>query len=354
MENEVPKAPTSTTPSTLVSPWVTYLTEKKKVSAGQFLRDMEEGVIAVRDETTGKTKKKKTRSIIRPDERVRDQFVNAFADAPDGVERLLLLLQASASMSDTMRRIVMELTEAGIKRLGKISLPEPLDATAFNQAVSSWLTGMRKKPLKSADLKVLLLHIQFGWSRQLLDHDTAFRLVASAVTKPSKAPPTHAGAARPTPTLLDVLLAATTTGSVLPSLLGYFDASNAAVNELNAQIQSQAAQIARLTTESAKLRDTTADLHTENVTLKEQRDVAAMTIAQLERQAVNTRASYQHKLDDLRGRIRGTLQGQVTRWLQTSLDAARATPPRTEVVEERLEEALKLIEKELQWLQPSA
>ncbi len=66
------------------------------------------------------------------------------------------------------------------------------------------------------------------------------------------------------------------------------------------------------------------------------------------------RASYQHKLDDVRGHIRGTLQGQLTRWLETSLDASRASPPRTEVIEERLEEALKLIEKELQWLQPSA
>ncbi len=353
MESESTKTPTATTPSTPVSPCVTYLTGKK-VLAGHFLREMEEGVISTLDQTTGKAKKKKTHRVIRPDDRARDQFADALVAAPDRVERLLLLLQASASTSDTMRRIVMELTEAGNKRLGIISLPEGLDATAFSQAVSSWLTGIRKKPLKPADLNVLLLLIHFGWYQQLLDHDTAFRLVASAVSKTTKAPATNTQAANSAPTLLDVLLVAPTAGPVLPALVAYFDASKAVVDELNARLQSEGAQIDRLTADNANLNATTAELRAENGTLKEQKAVAEVTIAQLEKQAVNTRASYQHKLDDVRGRIRGSLQGQVTRWLQTSLDAVRASPPRTEVVEERLEEALKLIERELQWLQPSA
>ena len=90
------------------------------------------------------------------------------------------------------------------------------------------------------------------------------------------------------------------------------------------------------------------------LSLKEEKTAAENKVTELEKQIVELRDGYQHKLDDLRGRIRGMLQGQLTRWLQTALDASRSDPPWTQAIQERLEDALRLIEKEIQWLQPSA
>jgi chromosome segregation ATPase len=125
------------------------------------------------------------------------------------------------------------------------------------------------------------------------------------------------------------------------------------MEEINAQIESQAADIARLTAECASLNITIAGLCAEIATLKEQKAAAGTKVAELEGQVVEIRNGYQHKLDELRGRIRGILQGQLTRWLQTALDASHADPPWTQAIQERLEDALRLIEREMKWLQPS-
>jgi len=68
----------------------------------------------------------------------------------------------------------------------------------------------------------------------------------------------------------------------------------------------------------------------------------------LKKEIVEIQDGFQHKLNDLRGRVRGLLQGQLTRLLQTALDASRSEPPWTKAIQERLEDALKLIDKEIQ------
>ncbi len=348
MKRETIKPLTVPTSSTPVSPWVTFLTGKK-VPADRFLRDMEHGAITVSDQVTGKSKKTKTGRVIRPDESARNQFAEALTIGPEQVKRLLSMLQASSFASDTICRIVTDLTEVGIKRLGVVTLPDSLDAVAFEQSVSSWIEGFPRRPLKANDFNLLLLLIHFGWYRQLLDHDTALRLLDSAVRNP-----TLSKAARMAPTPLEVLLATPPTGPQFESLLAYFEGSKTVVDGLNAQIQSEKEQITRLSAINTQLKADINDLHHENAELQELKDAAERTKVQLEKQVVSIRADYQYKLDEQRGRIRGALQGQVTRWLQTSLDAVRASPPRTEAAEILLEEALNLIEKEMQWLRPSA
>lgn len=78
------------------------------------------------------------------------------------------------------------------------------------------------------------------------------------------------------------------------------------------------------------------------------RKSSSLEIEKLKKEIVEIQASYQYKLDDLRGRVRGLLRGQLTRFLQTALDASRSEPPRTSVIQERLEDSLKLIDKEIQ------
>lgn len=352
METEPIKPPTAMPPPTpaepaanqalpeaATSPWEAYLTGKK-APATRFLAKM--------DAARAKG------GLSLPDDATRNRFAEALAAKPDRVARLVALLQACPPYSDTVRRIVVEFAEAGIKRLGTVTFPEPLDATAFRATVSNWLAGLRKKPLKPAELNLLFLFLQIGWQRQILDHDTAFHLVASAVAKPAKAQPKKAAATKPAPTPLEVLLAATPGALVLSTLLAHAEAAKVEADKLNTQIQAQAVEIVRLTANCAVLNGTISELRADIATLEDKKAAAENKVTELEKQVVDIRDGYQHKLDELRGRIRGVLQGQLTRWLQTALDASRSDPPWTEAIQERLEDALRLIERETQWLQPSA
>ena len=151
-----------------------------------------------------------------------------------------------------------------------------------------------------------------------------------------------------------MLLAAAPTAPVLSAWLAYDKVHTAVTDKLNAQMQSQAVEIVRLTAECASLNATITGLRTDIATLQEGKATAESRIAELEKQIVNIRDGYRHQIYEMRERMRGVLQGQLTRWLQTALDASRANPPKAAVIEERVEDALKLIEKEIQWLQPSA
>ena len=324
---------------TALSPWEQFLTGKK-VPASRFLAKVE----------AARTKG----GISLPDEETKIRFAEAIKAKPARIARLVGLLQACATCSDTERQIVLEFAHSAIKRLGVVTFPEPLDATSFNAVVSSWLAGIRKKPIRPSELNLHFLFLQFGWHRQLLDETTAFTLVASAVSKPSRKPTKLAEATKPPQTAAEVLLAAMPTIPVLSSLLAHAEVLKAAVEERNGRIQSQAEEIARSATECAALNAAVSGLQSEIAILRHEKGAAETNIMDLEKRIVDLCDGYQHKLDDLRGRIRGVLQGQITRWLQTALDASRSDPPWTQAIQERLEDALKLIEKEIQCLQPSA
>lgn len=331
------------------SPWVNYLTGKK-VSADSFLQDMQDGVVTTTDEA-GKQTKQKTDRINVPDDTAKGQFGEALSIKPELVERLLLLVQSAPAYSIVIQRIVMDLAEHGVQRAGALTLPEPPTTETYPERVSAWLSAIAERPLKPTPLSILLLLLHIGRYRHVLD--TALKLVASALSQAPKPRQGQNAERRPGPTLLDVLLALPLQQTLLADVTAYAVASQADQAKLQTKVEAQATQISNIVADNEALTAAVADLRAKYALIQEQLAAAERTVGDLEKQNLGTRASYQHKLDDVRGRIRGLLQGQITRWLETSLDAARATPPRVGVVEERLEEALKLIEKEIQWLQPS-
>ncbi|MFP4438379.1 MAG: hypothetical protein ACLFVO_14135 [Chloroflexaceae bacterium] len=314
---------------------------------------MKEGVIIVTDKKTGKPKKQKTNKVIIPDAATKNRFAEELATKPNRIDRFVLLLQASVTYDDTIRRIVGDIAEIAIKKLNVIAFPETLDTVNFSGAVESWLTNIRTRPLKSADLNTLFLLIHFGWQRQLLHHDTILNLIASAISNHSKIQTSQTQTVVSGPTPVEILLTVEPSVPILATLLAHFNDSQAKIDQLNAQNQSQAERIERLTSKRDSLNASITHLENEITTIQEEKATADNRIAELEEEIVRIHNGYQHKLFQLQGRIRGTLQGQLTRWLETALDASRAEPPRSKVIQERLEDTLKLIEKEIQWLQPS-
>jgi cell division protein FtsB len=247
--------------------------------------------------------------------------------------------------------MVVDLAYCGLKRLIVVTLPDSPKAGGFGTAISTWITSVPDRPLSTETFQILLVALHIGWYHKCLDDDEALRLIVSAFSK-SERRQAVAPAVRPELMLLDVLLAAPTSKATLSHQTMYFRQLKAKADKANATIQAQREQIERLSTDKATLRATIDRMREEYVAMEERYVSATDAIAELERKNVTIRASYQHKLDDTKGRISGMFEGQLARWLQTSLEAVHMTPPRVEVIEERLEDSLALIEKEIQWLRP--
>ena len=317
-----------------LSPWEEYLTGKR-IRVAIFLKKIELGVTPL-DQTT------------------KNSLAEALVAKPERIGRLIQLLQASTTTSITIRRIIEEVAETTVKHLNILPPMEQFDATSFSQAASAWAARIAQKPIKPDDLMKLFLLLHFGWQRQLLDQDTGFALVASAVRKPLKATSGQASVKEFTSTPLEILLTVEPTIPVISRLIAYFDASKVSLEKQNTQITSQSDQIKHLTAEISGLDSRVAGLETEIATVLSQQATAEATITELEKQALDIRAGYQHQIYEMRERTRGILANKLRYWLQTALDASQIDPPSMNAIEERLEDALQLIEKEIQWLQPSA
>jgi FtsZ-binding cell division protein ZapB len=322
-------------PSPSVSFWEEYLIGKK-IPARRFLANIE------------------ARGITVPDESAKRRFAESVVAKADRVARLSDLLQACAENGETVRRTVVDLAEVSIRHLGLILPSGPPDELSFREAVSSWLGNIKKRPVKPANLKFLHLLLQFGFHRKLINERVAMNLIASAIRSQPKSGGKKMRHTESETTPLTVLLASKPEIAVLSALLAYREASKDAIDQMTARIQSQIETIARFEAEQASLSDMNTSLNREIEQLRTQKAAVEDKALELEKQIVDMRDGYQHKLDDVRGHVRGTLQNQLTRWLETALDASRADEPWIQVIQERLEEAIKLIEKEIQWLRPSA
>jgi hypothetical protein len=291
-------------------------------------------------------------ALTIPDDTVRQQFAQALFDKPERVARVVEMLQASTRYSETVRRVVLMLAETGVHHNLR-SGHNDFDVSTFHEAVSQWLDGIPSKPIKQPDINTLFLYLLFGWQRRLIDEDTAYDLLGKAFRKPKRpgsaqTMPTHSKQSE-----IEILLAARPVAPAISLLLAQHRIHKTEAKKLAGQVQAQSRENAILAATVESLSKTISDLQCKNSTLNADIESATSRITDLERQVLDTRDGYQYKLDELRGRIFGILQGNIGRWLRTALDASRSDPPWIEAIQERLEDSLAAIDKEMKWLQRS-
>lgn len=313
--------------------WETYLTGKK-ISPAKFMSRMTKG------------------EIVAPDSASLDRVAAAFTTNPPLFSRLTALLNAVFA-GHRAERIVTDMIEAIIRRTVMKSLPTPVDSAAYQQSVASWVESIPKKPLKPRELAVLSLLLSYGHRRQLLDDESIMDLVAAGIVTGSKNRSKRQQATRIATRPIDVVLATVSGAPVLSALVAHTNAWRAELRVLDQQFREKQDRVAALETNCAEKDQAIAGLDEAINTFRLSIAAADATIADLRRQLVDLGDGWQHRLDEVRGRMRGVLQGQLTRWLQTALDAASSEPPFTKAIEERLQDALRVIEGELQWLQRS-
>ena len=264
--------------------------------------------------------------------------------------RLVNLLQASAFTRDTLRRITIQFAEHTIHRLGLITLSESPGPDEFVHGIRAWLGGIAKRPLSASQLSNLWLLLNYGSLRQLLETHVAYDIVKTAVSTGKRKSTRNSDIQ--SPDALSVLTRASPARQVLAPLVAQFDANRRDTNALEQNLVQYVAAIDELTRDLEESKATMTELREELAAVKRQKEQDEVRIADLEKQFLDFQDGYQHKLDALRARIRGVLEGQLTRWLQTALEASRSDPPFMQAIDERLEDALKLIQKEVEWLQP--
>lgn len=294
----------------------------------------------------------KARPTQPPDLAMRSHIAAEILKDLGKLQRLASLVQASKTSNDTIRSIVMGIVDSTARAI-IVPLPdEAADRGRFCEAVGDWVDGW-PRPVKPANLVVLSLLLKLGVYRQLLDHGAVVDLVDVA-TRTSKKPKTTDKSASVAVKLpLDVIVDATPTAPVLKALVAHSRAWAAYTRQLDDQLAVQEGQLQQMKKIAADQEARIRELQGDVARLRGQNDEAAQQVQKLQKDLVELGDGWQHRLDEVRGRIRGTLQGQVTRWLQTSLDAISSEPPFLKAAEERLQDALKVIKGEITWLQLS-
>ena len=220
----------------------------------------------------------------------KEELVTVYFSRSNNIDRLLDLLQNVHSSGKQFRGFLTDLCESVLRGDVSISFPARMDPGTFQEFLFSWIGSLGKRKIKIADFKKLLLFLHFGSLKALIGHTTAREAINTALAKGKK----QSGVSCEKRSELELLLQCTPQQELFSCLLAYSE---------------------------------------------------ALLLSEL-------KEAYQFQLEELKGQIRGMMQDEITRWLSMAYAAANAEPPRINVVRERIEDTLKLIEKGKAWLQP--
>jgi hypothetical protein len=298
--------------------------------------------------------------VAVPDLQTIRTFSEAVTERPERFARVLALLQTAVASSQTAQEVVIELAQAAAARELQLERwPADASSASVERIIEDWIRSRPKTPLPTGDLQVLHVLLLLAFTKHGLDQAEVFRLTRVAVTRSSKTPRRKVArkgrsAADERRLPADVLLGVTPAVRTLSILSDLYEAVRQERDAQAARIGELALLVEGLNQDLEQRHATESGLRDEIATLETDRSSMLKHQAELELRLSQLDDGYKHRLQEVRGRMRGILEGQLTRWLQTALHASQETPPWTHTIQERLEEALSLIEKESRWLHPSA
>lgn len=302
--------------------WIEYLTGKGSASA--FLANIRKNGVPL------------------PSDAEVSRFGMLVADSRSCLDRLVQLLRATSNSDVSIRSVVSDLTGESLKGVG-VSVAVATDSDAFCEAAEDWLDSLPKRPVDAHSLKVLFITIWLGSMRNLLDEEGIVYLLQSAMVKPREDESDNSSWRPDSP--VDALLQAEPKPEVFGALSSYADCRLAENRRLLSRIHQKEKQIGEMDTKCEELSLRLASQHEEAERLRAVLAEAQDQVSELKKELSDTHDAYKTQLHDLRGKYRGALQGELTRWLETALDASRADPPWIPAIQERLEDALELVRR---------
>ena len=321
-----------TSAETEASVWENFILSKG--SPQSFLRDLAKRV------------------IIHPDASVKSKFAELVQLKPSNSVRFLHLLHATSSAEPGLQKIISGLA-ADVFRLWKFDLDTNTNEPQFfREYLQKWIALNRPRPVRQEFLVKLFCLLRYGALNNFVDYDFANALISEITEKKQKAKNTAQSKSSIDPRL-DGLLRQPAK-PILNALMQHSEAWAAEMTSLRLTVIEQKQKISHLAEQNVCAETKITELKNQIHELGQKDKQAQEEVEKLRKQAIELQDGFQHKLDTLRSRMRGVFNGELSRWLQTALDATQANPPFTGAIRERLEESLNLIQKESQWLQPSA
>ncbi len=288
-------------------------------------------------------------SIPSPDEsRVIARTISA---REDGTLRLLVLLQALSAAGGSIRESVLVLAEDFLRERGAFPAQSlPLPANEWRTAIANLVPRSAPKSTKP-NLNAFGIFLLLAFHRNWLAEDDIIALLQTAfpVAKANCSRPGKPQTLEPSPT--EVILGVPFKKPNVAPLLTLNRAWRKRTDDQATEIAKLQERVRQLENENTSIAGALERSRTQIAGLESQLRDQRTRIENLERDVTDTRTAAQHRYDALKGRIRGFLEGELSRWLQNASEAASIEPPRVRVVQERLQSALNGIQKEAQCLQ---
>jgi hypothetical protein len=277
------------------------------------------------------------------------QMAQDLVALPNGAPRVLSLLQVLDEVGGSIRDSILGIAEEYLRQSN--ALPYALPLTNY-RAVAERLMRPSAPKGRKPKFELLGIFLLLAFHRGWLAEDDVFALLARAFPLPKQKHP-RTGEAKGEPSAIGIILSSPLKKPGLPVLLALHAAWQKRTAAATEQIFKFESTVGRLESGVAQLteelRAASVEITGLNSTICEEDG----RIAALAQELTDTRTAAKHRHDALKGRVRGFLEGELSRWLQNASEAANIEPVRVRVVQERLQSALGAIHKEAQWLQSS-
>lgn len=318
----------------VVSEWDSFFTERRPV-ARVFVDQLRRGVFRV------------------PSEQELTATARLIVERKTGFALLLALLQNVGQEQDSLSDSVVRLAELALRQDGTLAPPQGGDRGPYVGLGKQLLMVTRKKRLTVRQRHICFTFIALGVRKGALEDGEVLELLRGVFPLARTREARRSGASAETASPMEILVRGLGSRADVRGLLDLAEVSRARISEVEERRTLAEEARARAEREKTSLAREVEMRERELERLDGVKAELELRIAQLDSLNADLRTEFRHRLDETRGRLRGLFGGELSRWLESAYEASTAEPPRTAVIRERLETAIAVIRREIEWLRTS-
>lgn len=317
------KKPKPAQPATLIE----FVSMSGPDTARPFLKRISKGVVSIPEA-------EEIRAIVK-----------TLIERPESVDRLGFLLKASDGAAPSIRNAIWTAGTAYLRETN--ILPSSFDgddSPAYRLAIETQLQKKPAKGEKDPDILgvLLLLGLHQGFLTET-EIDSALKRHFSIKSDAQR----KGQCESPTAVLLGLPFKRKTMMPAM-ALHGAWQQQAESLEKSNGDLR---AEVTSLGAEKVSLLQQISEGEAKRTALVEENSRLAEAVRDAQQAIADAKNSDRHRYDALRSRVRGFMEGELSRWLQTAFEASSIEPPRIHVIQERLESAVSGIKRESTWLQ---
>jgi hypothetical protein len=293
-------------------------------------------------------RKLKRGAVLIPSADDIERMAQTLVHRSDGATRVTSLLQALDESDGSVRESILAVAEEYLHQRQALTTTAPADYRLIAERLLRpvVLKGRGPKP------ELLGIFLLLAYHRTWLAEEEVIELFARVFPAP-KTKSLRSGEGKLETSPVSIILAAPFKKPILPLLLALHSMWRKRSASFGDQITQLQATIASLELDKAELNAQLQNALRKIGDLETDGREKSNRIREMEQELDDVRTSFQHRIDEIKGRLRGFLEGELSRWVQNASEAADMEPPRLGVIQERLQSTISGINREAKWLQAS-